>query len=301
VRLRTNAADLMQRLQTAAAAVDAVPDEETVHRLRTGTRRCGALLESLLQDRTRNPVQRHAAIAAKLLRQWKRLRRVAGSVRDLDVHLALLKKLRKSAIGDDQEEASQQMDHLHAWLTEQREVRARALHKQAAKRLERVRELTHAILGDLATVSNAPTSATAPVTVKRRRTSANPALLALEDFHKISVVNALLNRDNLHDFRKSTKQARYVAEAGGDEQNAVAVSRGLKRIQDAIGDWHDLDALCLESRQALGHDGAAVQQHLAQLAEAKLQQAIAGTEKMRLRLLGERLAMQPRPVYKRSL
>ena len=96
----------------------------------------------------------------------------------------------------------------------------------------------------------------------------------------------------MHDFRKSTKEARYVAEAGGDDPHAMAVSKALKRIQDAIGDWHDLDALCMEARQALAGDGTELREYLQGLADEKLHAAIQATERMRRRLLGERLAMQ---------
>jgi CHAD domain-containing protein len=298
VRLRQNAADLMARLEAAAHADHACPDEKTVHRLRTGTRRCGALLESLLHHppaRGRANILPHQEKPArKLMRQWKKLRRAAGAVRDLDVHLQLLQQLRNplsARVPQATEPAlTEQLDHLQAWLAEGRQSRAAVLHRQAQKRLPRYRQLTADVLGEL--TPSLPDAKPAAASRSRSR-SPRPSLLALEDFYRVSVVNALLNRDNLHDFRKSTKEARYVAEAGGEEPHAQAVSRALKKIQDTIGDWHDLDALCLEAQQALAGEGNELRDLLHDCAEAKLQEAIIATERMRRRLLGERLAMQP--------
>ena len=44
----------------------------------------------------------------------------------------------------------------------------------------------------------------------------------------------VLDGENLHDFRKATKKARYVAESADDGQTS-SVAIALKRIQDAIG------------------------------------------------------------------
>ncbi len=66
----------------------------------------------------------------------------------------------------------------------------------------------------------------------------------------------LLDAENLHDFRKATKKARYVAESGARERNSSSVAKALKRIQDAIGDWHDWLCLAEEAKTALGQDGA---------------------------------------------
>ena len=292
VRLVVNSGDLMQRIDTAATG-HGPPDEETVHRLRTGTRRCGALLASLLQHAGRNPLKTEEKAARKLLRQWKILRRAAGSARDMDVHLKLLQDLRKPLLKfppaaiPQTPGVAEQLEQLATWLTVQRAARAHKLKEVAARRCEKCRSLTLRVLGGLK-IEEGKAEAQGPATRNA------PALLALEDFYAVSQMNALLNRDNLHDFRKSTKEARYVAEAGGGQEHAVAVSKALKRIQDAVGDWHDLDSLCLEARQALGNEGTELSARLEDLADSKLRQAIVEAEKMRRRLLGERLAWQPK-------
>ena len=288
--LQRNAYELLQRLEAAASTSD--PDPEVVHRLRTGTRRSGALLESLLErpGRSREFFGKQKQ-AGKLLRQWKKLRRAAGAVRDLDVHLELLEKLRKTATKSTDAKLpllQTQFERLEAWLKLHRSREAAALQGQSRKRLDRCKELTTAVLGEALNFAAAPIVPLGP-----GRSTVSPARLALEDFYGVSEANPHLDSANLHDFRKATKQARYVAEAGQRQPDAVAVDKALKRIQDAIGDWHDLDALHAEARKALG-DSSEVEALLRGMAEKKMLQAIAFSERMRRRLLGERLALRGR-------
>ena len=287
--LQRNAYELLQKLEAAAASSD--PEKEVVHRLRTGTRRSGALLESLL-DRpgTSREFANKQKQARRLLRQWKKLRRAAGHVRDLDVHLDLLEKLRKAAAkitAANMPVLQPQFESLEAWLKTHRSREAAALQNEAKKRLERCRELTAAVLGEAPDPAAALVTPSAPA-----RRAVSPAKLALEDFHAVSAATPHLDPRNLHDFRKSSKQARYVAEAGGNQPDAVAVDKALKRIQDAIGDWHDLDALHAEAREALGKNGPELMQLLHDQAEKKMKLAIESSERMRRRLLGERLALR---------
>lgn len=303
-RLVENAADLMQRIVEVAAESSHAPAEKTVHKLRTGTRRCGALLQSLLDQpsRARIFISRRKD-AEKLLRQWKKLRRAAGAVRDMDVHRELVARMLKTL--DAQENPGPQkqqyvdalkreLERLDTWLKGERHAHSQQLQKEAAKRLDRCRQLTAKVLGDFPQSASAQKKNGKPARGQAPRYIRGPALLALDDFYKISETRPMLDRENLHDFRKETKEARYVAEAGGEESRAKAVAKALKRIQDEIGGWHDLDALTLEARQALGNQSAELRDKLHQEAERKLQSAIASTEKMRRILLGERLALQPR-------
>jgi CHAD domain-containing protein len=73
------------------------------------------------------------------------------------------------------------------------------------------------------------------------------------------------------------------------------VGKALKRIQDAIGEWHDLDALSAEAAQALGSSGRELRERLCHQADEKLHQALDSTERARRRLLGEYLALHLRP------
>ena len=105
----------------------------------------------------------------------------------------------------------------------------------------------------------------------------------------------LLDRENLHDFRKAAKKARYVAESGeGHDPASAAIADAIKRVQDAIGDWHDWLVLEEESREALRKDGAELQRALAARVEHYYHRALRIAATMGRRLLGEWQALQPR-------
>ena len=48
-----------------------------------------------------------------------------------------------------------------------------------------------------------------------------------------------LTPDNLHAYRTRCKRIRYVAEMAGSRPETRRVVEPLKRIQDAVGEWHD--------------------------------------------------------------
>lgn len=301
-KLRSNASLLAQMLDDIARSPDADPAVKTVHRLRTSTRRCGALMASLTAQggRPSHSLEKLRHDASRLQRQWKKLRRAAGRVRDLDVHREIVEALREgfkpataaaalpaaaTLRGTSPQRAMDQLwSDLDAWLERERRHHAAALHSETTKRAPKTIALS-------ADVMNALTSRFDRVT-NSRTALRSPALLALDDFAAVSAEMPVLDRDNLHDFRKRTKEARYLAEAGGDSPEAVTVARALKRIQDEIGDWHDRDALAQEAEEALGKQGRPLTEHLRELAANQMQRAILNTERMRGRLLGERQALR---------
>ena len=247
------------------------PDKSNVHKLRTSTRRSGAMLASLLAGRDIPAGQ--AKPVAKLQRQWKKIRRAAGMVRDLDVHRDLLEKLAgewKTARGR-AAMLRQEAQRLDGWLKQRRDREEKRLVAEAAKRAPAESELAHAVLH---WILASPAS----------RVPGDPAALATEDFARIAAEFLALDADNLHDFRKRTKEARYVAEAGG--ASAKPIERALKRIQDAIGDWHDHDALLLEAREALDRDSPLIAL-LENRRDEQCRSALVTTERIRARLLGE--------------
>ncbi len=105
----------------------------------------------------------------------------------------------------------------------------------------------------------------------------------------------MLDAENLHDFRKATKKARYVAESGAQGQSHSSVAKALKRIQDAIGEWHDWLCLAEEAKTALGQDAPELTAALEREVERHFAAAIKTTVNMRGRLLGEWMAMNRTP------
>jgi CHAD domain-containing protein len=265
---------------------DAAP--EAVHRMRTGSRRLQALLEATLRQASPagNALERPTRT---WLRELKQVRRAAGAVRDLDVQ----RKLLEDWIGKrmpEQETASgsaagppaeiKQADMLDAWLKGERKHLARAMQKQIRKR-------QHALAEGQGTLFTAITR----VSLGRARVLRTADAVALEEFVRATDAMPLLHAENLHDFRKATKKARYLAEAGaaGDKSS---VAKALKRIQDAIGKWHDWLCLGKEAQTALGHDAPELTAAFQGEIERHFAAALKTTHSMRGRLLGEWMAAE---------
>jgi CHAD domain-containing protein len=314
---------------------------EVVHKLRTGTRRVEATLETILrarQDRT-SADQALRDSAEAWLAQLKKLRRAAGEVRDLDVHREIVadeflkpqKTSRKrsanaaqkatagasetappastagpgeadSRLGAEAPDASpdagaaeqtqaeqtqagavlrDQAESLDGWLAGRRQKRADKLVRKLGKLEGALRSNEEAFLAAFERVAG-----------RRRAAPKDAGLLALEDFLRLVDQMPVLEADNLHDFRKGAKKARYVAEAGGDEPSSAAIAKAIKRVQDSIGDWHDWLVLGEEAEQALDGSGAALHACIAAGVAVRFTRAMRITERMRRRLLGEWLAVR---------
>ena len=272
---------------------------ETVHRIRTGTRRVEAMIDVLMREAADgNPELKDAA--DRWRRQLKNIRRAAAPVRDLDVHRKILEKFAGVGKAGEEEHAKQeqsevekqaptpqvkdalqtQAEHLDAWLKHAREQRAVELLKQVKKRVAKVDEIAENFVNAWQGQRG------------RRKPVRKPALAALDAFVKLSDELPMLDAGNLHDFRKGAKNARYMSEAGGDDPQATAVGRTIKRIQDGIGDWHDWLMLSDEARTALREEGDELRVMLDREVEQSFQAAKRATERMRGRLVGEWRALR---------
>jgi len=298
-RLRELTAALKRNLE--ACAHD--PEVEAVHNVRTGTRRIEAMLDTIVRelcpqsgDSAGDEGHTVGDAARKWLRLLKKIRRTAAEVRDLDVHRNLLKKwglLTKTdcaeagqlpaaashAAGADP--MAQQAGDLDAWLKHARVDHAQPLMKAAVKWSAR---LDDELASFEAAMEQAPL---------QRANSRSAAAVALDAFARLSTEIQRLHEGNLHDFRKGAKKARYMAESGGDDPQAGAVGKALKKLQDEIGDWHDWLVLSEEAHEALGEGGAELIALLEKERDRHYSEAISTTERMRGQLMGEWQALIP--------
>jgi CHAD domain-containing protein len=264
-------------------------DSEAVHRVRTGSRRLQATLEATLREAgpTAHALERPARA---WLRELKQIRRAAGAVRDLDVQRKLLENWvgeqmprqdgapgSSETIPPEMQAEMKQAEMLDAWLKGERKHLAQGMQKQIRKRQQGLAKGQGALFTAITRVplgrSVAPRSADA---------------VALEDFVRASDAMPLLHAENLHDFRKATKKARYVAEVGAEGNSGVA--KALKRVQDAIGEWHDWVCLGEEAKAALGQDAPELTAAFTREIERYFAAAVKTTQSMRGRLLGEWMA-----------
>ncbi len=104
----------------------------------------------------------------------------------------------------------------------------------------------------------------------------------------------LLDKENLHDFRKGAKKARYVAESDEEDPAAEAIAKAIKRVQDAIGTWHDWVVVAGEAHEALGKEGTLLESDLEARAQHAYERALRVTSTVGHRFIGEWRASRPR-------
>jgi CHAD domain-containing protein len=288
---------------------DEAPKVEAVHHLRTGTRRVEATLETLAREAGARGLGKAAEEARqRWLRQLKKVRRASGTVRDFDVHRELLaenflpEEAKAGAASDAAakentaspppvgDELTEQARTLDAWLKSQRFEAAQTLCSTLDDHAERLLDVEQQFMAAIA---------------KRRsighRAHRPASRLALEDYLRLMDAMPLLDKENLHDFRKGAKKARYVAESDDRDPAAEAMAKAIKRVQDAIGEWHDWDVVSEEAREALRDGGQALQAQLEARTQRAYQRALRMTATMGRRFIGEWQALRPRRARSRRV
>jgi len=285
-----------------AAAAQCVHDANSaaVHSVRTSSRRLQAMLEAMLREAPPIVVRQVEQPARAMLRPLKQIRRAAGPVRDLDVHRKLLEDWLGEEepkpgdgndssgdspdLGNDANVLRSQAEKLDTWLKGERKHLAHDMEKQIRKPLQGLPQLRSTLWAAIAQI---------PAGTHRAPRGADA--VALEDFVRAADAMPRLDAENLHDFRKATKKARYVAESGAQGQSYSGVAKALKRIQDAIGEWHDWLCLAEEAKTALGEDAPELSASLEREVERHFSAAMDTILNLRGRLIGEWTAMNPPP------
>ena len=210
-----------------------------VHRLRTTVRRLEVQL---------------GTTPPKIAKSLKKLRKNAGKVRDLDVHLGLLEQPllpRRGRHASDSPEARCQ-EKLRSFLQkklDRERIALRVRVKQSAPLLE-------ARLPDLVQRLSGP-----GVTLQEARQRAGRARRRFLQW----TASIPEDEQRLHRLRIRTKKERYLLEPLRNCQQAVEVAERFKQVQDAVGQWHDWATLaelaerCFNSSQdsSKGPSGAA--------------------------------------------
>jgi CHAD domain-containing protein len=176
-----------------------------VHHFRTNSRRTEALISEMAPD-TRN--------RKKLLKALFRLRKRAGKVRDLDVQIEFMKNFK---IADRQDHRAQFLEGLNSEQARRSRKLLKAFDAATVKELrKRLRRAQSELKLD----------------------GIDPVRLAVDRLPKPGELS--VDEQTLHRNRVAGKQARYLAELGGDSPDARFVVEELKRAQDVIGQWHDV-------------------------------------------------------------
>lgn len=205
------------------ARLGAEQNADRVHSFRTTARRVQTLFEVLLT----NPGRKQK----KLLKTLNRIRKRAGRVRDLDVQLSALRSLKVSFQPRRKTQLMQELLELRAQhekdlrklLTKSEVWELKKRLKQAAKtaKLESIRD---------------------PLAEAKQILAS--AQVGSEDKEEL-----------LHRYRLAVKRARYTAEFAPKSADAIQLIRQLKRLQDALGNWHDWMMLTHSAIQRFGEVG----------------------------------------------
>jgi CHAD domain-containing protein len=211
------------------------PQPEQVHKLRTSARRVEAIAAALPQIKQKK--------SQRLVKSIKPLRKAAGSVRDMDVLVANLRKLARDSDGDS---LPRLMDHLEFV----RMSGAGELHQE----MERERKVARANLKEFAHEVHATQPQTESTGGDGKPASANGHAKRARNGHKRDGMNPAakhlardlaewppLSEQNIHDFRLKVKALRYILQLDA-EADADLVS-DLGAVQRRIGDWHDWEQL----------------------------------------------------------
>lgn len=201
-------------------------DPETVHKLRTNTRRVEAILGAI------DVLQ--AGCEKRLRKSLARIRGAAGKVRDLDVLTG-----KAADVTADGERSCQIRILEH--LVSQRQRKAKKLAarlKSDRKHVRRDLRRCENRVGPMLTEQNG----------KRAEGQAAAHALRLSvELQKF----AALNRRNLHEYRKQGKMLRYVLQMAKPQDDRLLDT--LREMQDAIGEWHDWEELLTIARKIVEH------------------------------------------------
>ena len=216
------------------------PTRKRVHALRVITLRIQAEAEHAL---TELPHASHEAQAVlRFGKRASRLRQALGSVREHDVWMTKLSGLRGSFDDAPAYVPRTARNTLHQ--VERIEERLARKRRSAAKRLiahiEKRHEVLLSVADDMANV----------VGESAHETDGSEAPALVEQFVAISAEFPEFNEDNLHDFRKRIKNVRYLADLHSDDARCVRIASQLKRVQDAIGEWHDWQILAQTAKSS---------------------------------------------------
>jgi CHAD domain-containing protein len=252
------------------------PTRKRVHDLRTVTLRIQAELEYRLQGEWMDEEVRR--IAQRWCTQAEKLRGALAQVREADVWVAMLANLHEAVErpGGYSPRSNRgcvsQIEQLEEKIKQKRGSWEKMLIGKIEDRRKRLDKLSDELEQE----------------VSLQQLEAEGAGTIIDKLAKVAVEFPLLNADNLHEFRKSIKSVRYLAEIfGTNSPQAKKQAAMLKKMQTAVGTWHDWEALARRAQNAGGskQSYADLAELLETLTAESLDKAIDVCERTTQRLL----------------
>jgi CHAD domain-containing protein len=241
---------VFEKLERDLAKLSSELRPQNVHGFRTATRR----LHILLIELALHPDHRNK----KLLKLLGRIRKRAGKLRDLDVQLAALRSFKAPR-------EPRRKTQLVNELIEMRDRQEKKLRKSLNKD----------------TVSNLRKQLKRAARNFNPKQSRDPLSVAKTLLGSMDGSSAPIDAALLHQYRILTKRARYAAEFASPSTESQQFIAGIKRVQDALGDWHDWLTLTENAKKRLGEvRESALVAELHNLTGAKFRQAILALSRL---------------------
>ena len=222
-------------LKAAIAACLKKPSPNRVHHLRSTTRRIEATLELLVVSAG---IPRIDQQSKPLQRSIRKLRRAAGAVRDADVHYDLLAAYNHTP----------DCKRLREDIFALRKKAERKLIQRLKQEQQRIELRLHSLETSLSPALDLDLSGAKLITVTRSWFA--EAIRGLDSQHD----------QDLHDLRKASKTARYLAETGADASKAAAtLAARYEAVQKSLGEWHDHLLLLHEAHTRLPQNSETIE------------------------------------------
>ena len=257
----------VKKLRKVVKKIDRQPSPETIHDLRTNTRRFEAMIEALGLD--------PQDIGKPALKSLTCFRKRAGKVRDMDV----LTNYASEVQLEGEDECNTQL--LHS-LGAERQKQAKKLYGIVRKDGSDVRRaLKHA--PDVVEKRIRKNGGRSGATIQARDAAGAAVKLAAE-----LAEPRHLSRANLHPYRLKVKELRNVLRMMATESHPKFVD-DLDEVKDAIGEWHDWEELFSIARETLDHGRRCrLLAELKRITERKYDHALALAEALRKKYLTPR-------------
>ena len=198
------------------------PSIEEVHELRNQVRRFEAVADTLELSHDRR--------MTRLLKAIKRIRKAAGTVRDMDV-LSEDSLILSREGGDRQRDRNSVLRLLH-YLHSTRIQKARALTEAVKERRKEVWESLKLLCHEFKKQRKADADKDFSTGAVREREAA-----AVMDLLLDLRLWPELSEENLHRFRLKVKNLRILMQLVGGAESTISADLG--KTKDLIGDWHD--------------------------------------------------------------
>lgn len=251
---------VFRRIERDLRKLSSDQEAEVVHSFRTTTRRLETLLQQLLPDCDRNQ--------KKLLKMLGRIRRRAGKIRDIDVQLAALRSLK---VPQEPRRKTRLIQRLIAIRAQHEEKLSKLLKRESTRELKK--RLKRA-------------AKTVPLELGR-----DPIEVAKKILAAVPLPDKDPENEVLHQYRIAVKRARYAAEFAPKSPESTKFLADLKRLQDALGRWHDWLTVTQTATEHIGEvSQSSLVAALHNVTRGKFRQAVAA-----LNASGGRIVFGRRP------